>query len=265
MPGLYSEGMVVLIQGEMKGGVFEANVLAQPKAEPREKFLSTFPSFKISSKYDDNIPQSANVVILSDVWLDKNNVLKKIKKLFEGYCSNRFLPELFVLIGNFNSVPLDSLGTNSNSYKEGFDNLSKIMMEFPLLQENSQFIFVPGPNDPFSSGILPRKSIAPHFISSSFEKFDNITFTSNPCKITFYSKEIFIFRHDMLSTMQRCSVVDNSYEMEDLYDVYVQSILGQSHLSPVPLNVNPVYWKYDYTLGLDILPDLVSFVIDFFT
>lgn len=246
--------MVVLVQGEMKSGVFEASLVGQPKVESRESFLRNYPSFQ--RKLEVEMPKSANLVVLSDVWLDQKTVKQKLWTLFEGYCSNRFLPEVFVLIGNFHSVPLDSLGTNTTSYMKGFEALADIIQSFPLLQEHSRIILVPGPNDPFDSGILPRRAIASHF-TKALQKLPNVQFATNPCKINFYSQEIVVFREDMLPKLQRLTVVDNTFPKEEIYETYAQSILSQGHLSPVPLQLNPVYWNFDYTLQLDVLPDLV--------
>lgn len=40
---------------------------------------------------------------------------------------------------------------------------------------------------------------------------------------------------------------------------FVKTILSQGHLTPLPLNVSPVYWSYDYTLRTYPLPDLIVF------
>jgi len=37
----------------------------------------------------------------------------------------------------------------------------------------------------------------------------------------------------------------------------VKTLLDQSHLCPLPLRVNPVYWQYDHALRLYPLPDVV--------
>ena len=252
IPSMYPEGMIILAQGEMKGGIFDVSLLGPPKVESRKSFLHQFPAFK----RDMNLPKSSNLVILSDVWLDKKNVRQKLWTLFEGYCSNRFLPELFILTGNFNSVPLDSLGTNTASYMKGFEQLAEIIESFPLLQAHSKIILVPGPHDPFDSGILPRRSIASPF-TKALQKIPNVEFATNPCRISFYSQEILVFRQDMLSKIQRLSAIDDVFPIQELFEMYSQTILAQGHLSPIPLQVNPVYWNLDYVLHLDVLPDLV--------
>lgn len=40
---------------------------------------------------------------------------------------------------------------------------------------------------------------------------------------------------------------------------FVKTILSQGHLTPLPLNVSPVYWAYDYTLRTYPLPDMIVF------
>jgi len=38
---------------------------------------------------------------------------------------------------------------------------------------------------------------------------------------------------------------------------FAKAIISQSHLTPVPLQVLPVYWKYDYALQIYPTPDLI--------
>ena len=261
MPALYSEGMVVLAQGEMKGGIFVVSLLGPPKVESRESFFQHFPSFADEERFSGEVPESSTMIVLCEIWLDRPAVRQKLRTLFEGYCANRFLPELFVLVGNFHSIPLDSLGTNTAAYTRGFEQLAEIISSFPLLSRHSEILLVPGPNDPFASGILPRRAIASPFVKS-LAKLENVRFASNPCRIKFYGRDVVVHRDDLLGKIQRLALPALeplcALEVgEELHAQYAQYILGQGHLSPLPLQVNPVYWQWDFSLRLDILPDAV--------
>ena len=39
---------------------------------------------------------------------------------------------------------------------EGLKALAELILEFPNLQNNSKFVFVPGPQDPSAAHIVPR-------------------------------------------------------------------------------------------------------------
>lgn len=70
------------------------------------------------------------------------------------------------------------------------------------------FVFVPGPADPYdvSNLILPRRPLPPSLIKAVNEKLPKVTFASNPCRITYKSQEIVVFRDDLMSRMLRNTV-----------------------------------------------------------
>jgi len=242
-----------MVQGEIQGGIFVARLVGQPLAESRDSFLEKFPA------YWPQTPSDATIVTVSDVWLDVDQVCSRLQSMFQGFCASS-LPDAFVLIGNFHSEPLDSQATNMDSYLQGFDRLADIIQSLPDLGQ-TQIILIPGPNDPFESGILPRKPISGRF-TKSLQKIANVTMGSNPCHISIHGSEVLIYREDLLSKLQRLAVIPvDEDSMENLYEVYVQTILNQGHLSPLPLNESPVYWNYDHTLHLNPLPDLVSLIL----
>ena len=70
------------------------------------------------------------------------------------------------------------------------------------------FIFVPGPNDPFdvSNLVLPRRALPNSLVSGLKSKLPKVSFPSNPCRISYKSSEIVIFRDDLMSRMLRNTV-----------------------------------------------------------
>jgi hypothetical protein len=70
------------------------------------------------------------------------------------------------------------------------------------------FVFVPGPADPYdvSNLVLPRRPLPTFLTKGVREKLPKVTFASNPCRITFKSQEIVVFREDMMSRMLRNTV-----------------------------------------------------------
>ena len=125
----------------------------------------------------------------------------------------------------------------------GLKNLQAILLRYPGVVRQSQFVFVPGPMDIGITGILPRyrvRSLSPHSTStvqtvhwfpSFFPRYltiffvhrprlpknltkdfetavKNATFTTNPCRIQFCTKEIVVIREDILTKMCRTLIKD---------------------------------------------------------
>lgn len=182
------------------------------------------------------------------------------------------------------------------------------------------FVFVPGPADPYdvSNLILPRRPLPATLTKAVRDKLPKVTFASNPCRITYKSQEIVVFRDDLMSRMLRNTVrlkndlsslanrellemmqsengeqmLGMSAQMDNWTDdqkgearskvlsqfvslrrsewlLYsstplitvpqlVQTILDQSHLAPLSLQVRPVLWEFDQALRLFPLPTAVS-------
>lgn len=112
-------------------------------------------------------------------------------------------------------------------------------------------------------------------ISYFKEKVPNSVFTSNPCRIKYCTKEIVILRQDIMTKIVRNSLNHptgvnhadcvsrmpvhqyNSLRGASSYFQFVSTLIGQSHLCPLPLHICPVYWSYDHALSLYPLPNLV--------
>ena len=127
---------------------------------------------EISAKSDQRLVQlesqdeSSMLVFLSDVWLDKPEVLNRLKRLFVGYSA--MPPTAFVLMGNFMSSNTESGPQKIKAFKDLLKNLGDLINEHQELVENSKFIFVPGPNDPGHANIYPRAAV-PDYISQDLK------------------------------------------------------------------------------------------------
>ena len=95
---------------------------------------------------------TAQIVVLSDVWLDRPKVINGLRMMFFRYdalCKDgiengvdyRFM---FVLMGNFSSQPY-SRGVAK--HRALFDQLGDLIATVSSLAQCSTWIFVPGPND----------------------------------------------------------------------------------------------------------------------
>jgi DNA polymerase epsilon subunit 2 len=123
---------------------------------------------EISAKTDKRLIQlesqddSAMLVFLSDVWLDKPEVTTRLQRLFLGYSA--MPPAAFIFMGNFMASSTESGPQKIKSYKDLLKNFADVLSEHQELANTSKFIFVPGPNDPGHASIYPRPPI-PEFIS----------------------------------------------------------------------------------------------------
>lgn len=80
--------------------------------------------------------------------------MEKLKILFDGYADSDNPPLLFVLMGNFLA---EAHGAQSAmTLRDQFSALADIICQFPALNDNSQFVFIPGPLDPGFVNIFPR-------------------------------------------------------------------------------------------------------------
>ncbi len=224
-PGMFTENCIVLTEGEMVDGQFRVKIMGFPPPQQRTESLEaigTFDLFRTGITPQNwakmqELEQQANddmFVIVSDVHLDRPQVLEKLREMFEGFSGMPQLP-LFVLIGDFTSRPV-SFGKDGVQQLLGhFRNLANLIAEFPLLAEEGRFVFVPGPRDPGAGNTLPRPPLASKFTSYLQEKVPHASFATNPCRLRFYAQEITIFREDILKKMQRhCIFAPRSDERE---------------------------------------------------
>ncbi len=212
--------------------------------------------------------QEGMFVVLSDVYLDSPSVMERIEKMLAGYSSFDPLP-IFVFMGNFTSRPLSG-GGSTKSMMGYFEDLASVISKFPRVANDGRFVFVPGPNDPGVTGVLPRGPIPNFFTSTLRSKVRHVTFASNPCRVRYFSKELVFFRDNLVGKMRRHCLLEPREEEEDDDDLVggvaspgqrqltrhaIKTVFDQGHLSPLPLSASPIYWQLDHALRLYPFPD----------
>ena len=263
--GLFVEDSIVLAEGIYDDNIFHVIAVAFPPIESATKsrdyfgntnfFGGALPiSAKSSIKHQAMLQENpgAMLVFISDLFLDDPKVMEKLPALFLGY--SECPPVAFVFMGNFSSMPFGS--DRYQKFKSCFSELATIMLSYPDLIQNSHFYFIPGPLDPGPGNVLPRPPIPSSLTSDLTSRVPNVHFCSNPCRIQFCTREIVVFREDILNKMSRHCIRFPS-EGTNMADHFAKTIISQSHLCPLPLHSRPIYWMYDYTLRLYPLPDLV--------
>lgn len=263
--GLFVENCLVLAEGIYEDKVFHIEAIGFPPLELASESRSYFgnvnffggpsstcakSSIKLQAMMAEQ--EDAAFIFLSDVHLDDPKVMETLSTLFTGYADAP--PTAFVLMGNFSSKPY---GPNRNQkIKETFVALGDLILGFPDLAAKSQFLFVPGPQDPGQANILPRPALPVAIVAGVSERIPGAQFCSNPVRIQFCTREIVVFCDDIMSKLCRNCVKFPS-ESTNLSSHLVKTLLSQAHLCPLPLHVRPVYWRYDHALRLYPLPDLV--------
>ncbi|KAF9112413.1 DNA-directed DNA polymerase epsilon, subunit B [Mortierella sp. AM989] len=216
--GLFTENCFVLVEGKYTD---DNNILVDtiglPPPELREETKKVFGNIDflgapremrsdeqlnvIASEYED-----ISFVILSDLWLDQPKTFVTLRTIFEGY-SNSSLPLAFIMCGSFKSEPFLFNGLESGHYRDGFNTLAELIAEFPVMATSSYFVFVPGPNDPWGSSIIPRPKIPDFYTARVRSLVKRSIFTSNPCRIKYCDQEIVIFRDDIMNRLLRNCIV----------------------------------------------------------
>ncbi|OLL25076.1 DNA polymerase epsilon subunit B [Neolecta irregularis DAH-3] len=288
--GWFAPGCFVLVDGTFASdGRFRVLTLGHPPVERRQlskeiyghiDFLGLQHGERETEKYlrrAEHHFENAKIVVASDVKLDDAKTMNALKNMFEHYNGTTIeCPLAFILCGNFMSNLFHTNGFSAQ-YKERWNALATLIDSFPHLARGCKWVFIPGPNDPWTSSLyLPRKEIPSVFINRVRRVCKDCVFASNPCRISYFTQDIVIFRDDVLSRLRRNSMVfkpavkeqeqgDDSYrpppDQDDIPDdvkaarnVLVRTILDQGHLSPFHVSIKPVLWDFDYTLRLFPLP-----------
>ncbi|KAF1883037.1 hypothetical protein Lal_00003219 [Lupinus albus] len=269
--GFFSENTIVVAEGKMLvEGIFQVLTCGFPPLEDRDKSLKqlsgqdffgggTF-TREETIKLEEMERRAVNdmFVILSDIWVDNEEALGKLETVLDGFESVEVVPSLFVFMGNFSSHPCNLSFHTYSTLRLQFGKLGQIIAAHSRLKEHSRFLFIPGPDDAGPSTSLPRCAL-PKYLTEELQKhIPNAIFSSNPCRVKFYSQEVVFFREDMLYRMRRsCLMPPSEEETDDPFQHLVATITHQSHLCPLPLTVQPIIWTYDHSLYLYPTPHTI--------
>ncbi|CAH8357691.1 unnamed protein product [Eruca vesicaria subsp. sativa] len=268
--GFFTENTIILAEGEMQNGIFQVTTCGFPPLEDRDKTLNThsgydfFGNGMVTTEEKNRLAElekqavDDTFVILSDIWLDDEEVLGKLEKVLDGFESVEPVPSLFVFMGNFCSRPCNLSFDSYSTLRKQFGKLGRMIGNYSRLKESSRFLFIPGPDDAGPSTVLPRCGLPNYLTEELRDVIPNAIFSSNPCRVKFYNQEIVFFRKDLLYQMRRsCLITPSAEETDDPFHHLVYTITHQSHLCPLPLMVQPIIWNYDHPLRLYPTPHTV--------
>mmetsp|Transcript_33 Transcript_33/g.115 ORF Transcript_33/g.115 Transcript_33/m.115 type:complete len:519 (-) Transcript_33:47-1603(-) len=264
--GLFTECSIVLAQGELREGTFHVAMMGFPPPEKRVDSLLAMgtvdPMGLLTTPHElrkvqalEEEAEASMFVILSDVHLDNPRVFDKVQALLEGFAD--VVPDVIVFMGNFISAPFGHGADDRRLYAENLTRLADLIAGYPSLANGSKFVFVPGLDDPGGS-VLPRAPIPAVFTKALRAQVRNVEFASNPCRLRFYSQDIVLFRHDLVSKMRRHAVVPptDAHGTFEITEHLVRTVVDQGHLCPMAPTVQPVYWGKDHALRLYPLPQV---------
>lgn len=262
--GFFNENCLVLVNGYYEDRILHVSSMVLP---PGEDYKSSRPSFGNINYFggSSNIPlrdsnrlkehmfqnKAKFILFFSDVWLDHPQVFEKLESLFIGF--QDIAPLAFVFMGNFMS---NSHGSEMmDVLKKHFKRLGELIVKFPGISSNSQFVFVPGMTDPCTPHLVPRFGL-PSYITSDIKKLiPKAIFATNPCRIQYCTREIVIFRGDLMPKLLQGTLKKPS--KDEIPECIRRTVISQGHLSPLSLNALTVQWDFDYCLRLYPVPDLV--------
>ncbi|KAI9502962.1 DNA polymerase alpha/epsilon subunit B-domain-containing protein [Coemansia spiralis] len=248
--GLFTENCFALVDGYLEDSVFKVEEIGLPPPESRDKTRAAFPNINLfggnpslrteSQLRAIEVANENGMIILSDVWLDKQETMDALRTLFEGF-SHSIPPIAFIFIGDFSSKPFVAGSGDTAQYRDSMAALGQLIGGFPDIARKSQFVFVPGINDPWGQGALPKPSLAEFFTKRLGSRLSNVTFTTNPCRIKYCTHEIVVFREDLLKRIRRNSVLPPAEGTEIV-----------KHL-----RIRPIYWAYDHAMRVYPIPDVL--------
>ncbi|KAK9204817.1 hypothetical protein WN943_015081 [Citrus x changshan-huyou] len=221
-------------------GIFQVITCGFPPLEDRDQSLKLLAEYDFfgggTLKKEDTLrladleKRAANdmFVILSDIWLDNEE-----RRLWESWRLSLMVLRVWRWFLHYLYLWETSVLTRAISPFIPF-----LVSAHPRLKEHSRFLFIPGPDDAGPSTVLPRCAL-PKYLTEELKKYiPNAIFSSNPCRIKFYTQEIVFFRQDLLYRMRRsCLIPPSREETDDPFEHLVATITHQSHLCPLPLTI----------------------------
>lgn len=261
--GLFTESCFVLAEGYYADSIFHVLAVGLPPHETAITTRAYYGNFNFFGgrsnvseetlsrlKKIEKDKKDARFIILCDIYLDQEDVLNKLEKMFSHY--DAAPPTCFIFCGKFMSKSFTT--DQPAGLCDSLNSLLNILLQFPRLCSQSTLIFVPSLEDIGPAKILPRPAL-PQILTDEFcRKLPNASFSSNPCRIQYCSQDIVIFCENIMHKMvQNCM----KYPSGRISTQFVQTLVSQAHLCPIPVEIQPVYWRNDQSLWLYPLPDLI--------
>lgn len=232
--GFYTEGSIVMVNGQYDNGVFWVNRMGLPMLEPKAETLPYLPPRK-KSQHTKN-QRSLIIYSMANVELDHPDRRQALQDLIDQLIEEPN-EALLVLFGNFT--------TESLPLSVALDELATILEDVP---ERHTVAVMPGPNDT-PSACWPLPPMKAHSLSH----LSQVQLVSNPCRLEYGNQQIMLVRKDLIRDYLQSQVLTVSGAKQSLATRVVNTMLSQGHVMPHA----PIYWNYDNAMHLYPLPDLL--------
>lgn len=288
--GLFTENCVVVAEGELTpGGSFRAVAIGLPPAEPRADSLAALQGldcFGGRRRAGGATPEERarwaqaygedRVVVMSDVHLDRPEVIANLHTVLSGFAALDPPPSAFVLMGDFQSYDANAADTNFARIRDNFATLGRIIAGYPALRQGSRFLIVPGPRDVGPGGMLPRPPLPRAVAGPLLDAVPTAQLCSNPVRLRHGPAEAVLFRADLQRKMRGLCVLPPpevpppspadapadpaaaaataEAVAVTTFDHLCATVLQEGHLCPLPLEYAPVAWEWDHALWVYPLP-----------
>ncbi|KAJ8980174.1 hypothetical protein NQ317_011418 [Molorchus minor] len=264
--GFFVENSFVLVNGYYEDKILKVSTIILPSGE---EYMESRPSFGNLNYFGglSNVPLRESQRLKQHMIGNKSEIMfffrclvgpstsfvvfEKLEILFDGVQASP--PIAFVFMGNFMS---ESHGSEiMDTLRKLFKKLAELISKYPNIVNVSQFVFVPGLTDPCTPHIVPRLPL-PSCVTSEMTKIlPKAIFTTNPCRLQYCTREIALFRADIVAKLLQGTLYKPS--SDEIAHCAKRTIISQGHLCPLPLNALTVHWDFDYCLRLYPLPDVI--------
>jgi len=256
------------------GYVFRVSAMRPPDAEPRSVTLKAFPEldqFGLRLGVDQrrhrlltqqllSLRKDDQIIFIADIYLDDTVVMNRLKGVIATLAPQK--PSVIVFMGNFFSEKFAAALAHHEDLSRvtaHFDALADLIGEYGAkMIGHTEFVFIPGPTDPGSMGILPQPALLNMFTRKLKQKLQRVQCASNPARLLYYGIEIVLYRFDLLNKLRRHALFPPVAESAtELTGLLASVLTEQGHLCPVHLNKQPIYWNFDHALRLYPLPKVL--------
>ncbi|KAL3100406.1 hypothetical protein niasHS_001709 [Heterodera schachtii] len=256
--GLYFEGGTFVFEGlcSPSGDRLDVERMALPPMTTLESTESVDGAPGLATRTQEMARRTRGdpndrIVLMSDVHLDNERVLKALYHLLQGFSASP--PNIFIFCGPFLGIQ------RAHSYMEqaanAFRHFANILSEFSHAYHATEFIFVPSADDAPPLQIFPRPTLLP-VVQKCFKEAKNVHFATNPCKLVFKDRHIVIFRDDVVEKVCRSAVfMPKNAKASRIPKLFCDTIWAQRHFSPLPLFINPIQPHFDPLFQLFPSPD----------
>lgn len=238
----FTEGNIVIVEGEYKGKYLHVSYISHPPLAPKQnpRDMITNDNFgaysylkeKINSEHEilskavfENLKEpcqdeNETIVVVSCINLDDENDIKSLNEMFAAY---EQMPSIttFIFCGEFISHKKVDSG-NYDDIRMDYKQLADTIKKYDRLKTECRFILVPSINDVASDGILPSMQCTTllgdldedieydaaneEFTYKDFNGIKHITFATNPCRINYFGKQIVVCRYNFLKKFKKNAI-----------------------------------------------------------